>query len=125
MENLALNLQGLTAAIKRSFLKWLASSRYAQVYADLSDEVKEIIDVALSEVQPLKPGQYDLWWACNHNRWIRNPGVMQQELQRMHELLFPFLLAFSRGELNIKEESVASNVSKPNEKETRKTKFRR
>jgi hypothetical protein len=125
MEKLALNLQGVSAAIKRSFLQWVSKSKYAQWYADFSEDIKEIIDCAITEVQPLKPGAYDMWWACNHNRWIRKPGVKQAELQRMHEMLFPFLLAFARGSLN-KEESESPSASlKPVEKETRKTKFRR
>ena len=87
----------LASALVISLENWAKSSpKYKDLFRTLSKEILVIARDAFLEMQPAKPGVYDFWWAQNHNRYIRD--FKQRELLTLHEIMYHFLTAYSRGE---------------------------
>lgn len=117
MGELAVSIDGIGQAVIRSFEKWGKNhSRYSKLYRSLTDEILEVAHTALPELQnpryKLKPGGWEVWWAENHNRFIRRKGVRQRELLHLHELMYHFLTAFARGELERQNDEPKKGVKK-------------
>jgi hypothetical protein len=95
------NFNAISNALKISLDNWgKSSARYAPLYKTLPRDVLAIGHAGLEEMTPVKPGGWEVWWAKNHNRFIRASGVKQRDLILLHEIMYHFLTAFSRGQLN-------------------------
>ena len=96
----ALDLSGLQAALKRAFILWAKGEpRYAPLFRRITPDTLQVAFDALDEMQVAKPGYFEVWWATNHNRYVRRPGVTQRQLSLLHEVFFAFLSRLARGEL--------------------------
>lgn len=105
MAELTLELSGMTQALYRAFQTWgKHSPKYSKLITAFPVCITDIIQEALSELQDtrykLKPGGWEVWWATHHNRFVRRPGVTQKEMLRMHEVMYHFLTALARNELD-------------------------
>lgn len=96
----SVDFNGISNALKVSLDNWgKASPKYAGLYKTLSHDVLMIGHAALEEMTLVKPGGFEVWWAMQHNRFIRNKGIKQREVLLLHEIMYHFLTAFSRGQL--------------------------
>ena len=86
------------AIFSKSFNRWASKSVYRKLIKKLSRAALKVAYTALVEMDTIKPGTYDTWWATHHNRFIRK--VTQRELILIHECMYHYLTAFARGELN-------------------------
>jgi len=98
--NLALDLQGLRNAIKRSLTEWASHHGvYKDMWARMAPDTRSIAFDAIDEMGAHKPGTFEVWWATHHNRYVRRPGCTQKQMSLLHEVFFAYLGAFARGEL--------------------------
>lgn len=89
---------GVTNALKLALEKWAKNNpTYAALYKTLTKDALAVAYAGLEEIQAVKPGAYEMWWATQHNRFISN--VKQRELILVHEIMYHFLSAFARNEL--------------------------
>lgn len=87
--------------VRTAFIHWAKNhKKYSRLYKKIGKEVLTVGFIALKEMYPLKPGTYEVWWAKEHNRFIRKKGVTQKELSLLNEIMYYFLTAYCRGELN-------------------------
>lgn len=70
---------------------------YGPLFKSIPKETRGIAYTALAEMPTIKPGIYDLWWATQHNRFIRDHK--QRDLLVVHEVMYHFASAFARGAL--------------------------
>lgn len=98
--NVAVDVNIMGKALIRSFENWTSKAGHSSRWKKVPNETRQVVVDALCEIEILKPGCYDSWWALNHNRYIRQPGVRQIELRIVHTLMYYFLTAFARGELD-------------------------
>lgn len=110
MADTAVEMSGMTQALMRAFQTWAKPHpKYARFVVAFSDPMRDILCDAFSELQDdryrLKPAGWEVWWATHHNRYIRRTGVTQKELLRVHEVMYHFLTAFARGELEKQSDS--------------------
>lgn len=97
----AIDMSGLSTALKVSLDNWAKHEpKYAALYKTLSKEVLSVAHAGLEEMRDVKPGGWESWWALNHDRFIRKPGVLQRELLLLHEIMYHFLTRLSRGTLD-------------------------
>lgn len=114
----AMELQGLNSAIKRSFASWAdESQKYTGMWQRISADTRAIAFDAIDEMNVHKPGFFEVWWATNHNRYIRRPKVTQKESQLLFEIFYAYLSAFSRGELLAAEEAAAEAAQEDEDEE--------
>lgn len=118
---LVTEINGLQNSLKRTFVTWAEGHpKWSLVYKKIPREVVAIAFDALAEMRSIKPGTFEVWWAENHNRYIRRVGVTQMALQRLHEVFYHFLSAFARGELNGKKSAPKEDERTEDEKPARK-----
>lgn len=88
----------LSGALRVSFDNWgKQSSVYKDLFKSLRKETLVIASKFFEEAQSLKPGTYEVWWAKEHNRFIKDHK--QRELLLLHEIMYNFLTEFARGTL--------------------------
>ncbi len=89
--------------LKAAFERWAKKHPiYAAVYKKIPSEVIGGVGfIALEELPYIKPGAYDFWWAKNHVRFMGE--YRQKDLSLLHELMYHFLTAFSRGQLGAED----------------------
>jgi hypothetical protein len=96
-----IQLHGLHAAIKRSFVRWSREHpKYSEMFSRISEDTLAIAFDAIDEMTLHKPGMMEVWWATNHNRYVRRPKITQKETQLLFEIFYNYLGAFARGELS-------------------------
>ena len=97
--------------LKVSLEKWGKNNeKYRKLYKDISKGAKSIAFKFFEESPIIKPGSYEIWWATNHNRFIKD--VKQRELNLLHEILYNFLSEFARGELGKYEAPAKTRATK-------------
>lgn len=97
---LAEQIDGAAGAYRTSLESWGRShKKYSPIYKILPKEILEIGFKALDEMKVLKPASWEMWWAMEHNRFIRNKKVRQTELLLLHEIMYHFLTDFVYGRL--------------------------
>lgn len=85
--------------LKLTLETWASNSKsYKDLFKTLSKEALTVTTAAFNEMGRIAPGTYDFWWAREHVRFIS--VVKQRELLLLHEIMYNFLTAFARGELN-------------------------
>jgi len=90
----------LTSALKAALQRWCKASKvYAPRYRALSPEAIMVMHAGLEEIQVLKPGMWDWWWANHHMRF--NLKVTQRELLIVHEIMYHFLTDLARDRIQI------------------------
>ena len=90
---------GVSTMLRISLENWAKNSAgYSLLFKTLSKDVLNIANDAFNEMHKIAPGVYDFWWAKNHVRYINH--CKQRELLLLHEIMYKFLTAFARGELN-------------------------
>lgn len=90
---------GLTNALKVSLDNWGSKHGiYAPMFNGMSKALREVAHCFLEETKLLKPSGYEVWWAREHNRFIRSK-LQQRELIVLHEIMYHFLSDFARGQL--------------------------
>jgi hypothetical protein len=95
---MATELSGILGAIKISLDTWAkASPGYKSLYKNLDSSVLAVAHTAIDELTIFKPGAYEIWWAKNHMRFVKQ--FKQRDLLRVHEIMFNFLGDFSRQQL--------------------------
>jgi hypothetical protein len=84
--------------LKTALENWAKNNtQYSALFKSLSKDVLKIVDDAFKEMPRVKPGEYDYWWARNHVRYTKQ--CKQRELLLLYEIMYHFLTAFSRGQL--------------------------
>lgn len=100
MTTMAVELQGMRTAIKHSLVEWAnRHPTYKPLWNRVTEDVRKIALDAIDEMDQHKPGYYEVWWATNHNRYIRRPDYSQKQLALLHEVFYAYLSAFSSGRL--------------------------
>ncbi len=86
--------------LKTALENWAKNSaEYSTLFKSLSKDVVRIAEDAFKEMPRVKPSEYDFWWAKNHNRYINH--CKQRELLLLYEIMYNFLTAFARGQLEL------------------------
>lgn len=108
----AVEFNGLTNALKASLDSWGTKHKtYGTMFKGMNPAARAIAHNFLEETKAIKPGSWEVWWAREHNRFIRS-GVMQRELIVLHEIMYHFLTDFSRGKLAERTAKPATNSEK-------------
>lgn len=94
------DVPGLLGVLRASFDSWgKHHSKFSGMYKSLDKNILIIGHTGLQEMEVPKPGSWEVWWALNHNRFIREKGVRQRDLITLHELMYNYLTDLSRGKL--------------------------
>jgi len=76
--------------VKAAFREWGSrNTQYSKLFKSLPKEVLEIAADCFDEVRIYIPGSFEVWWASQHNRYIRK--VKQKDITVLHELIYNFL----------------------------------
>jgi len=96
-----------------SFTNWASKDlKYKRVFSAIDKTpAMDIVQCGLSEIDALKPGYFDLWWAKNHMRFQK---VRQVDARKVHELMYVFLTKLARKELTIAKK--VTRKEKPRQK---------
>lgn len=101
MSVIALDLQGLHTALKRSFVDWSSKHpKYGALWKKINENTVQIAFDAIEEMKAHKPGYFEVWWAVNHNRYIRRKEMTQKQLILLHEVFHAYLAWLARSKLS-------------------------
>lgn len=86
--------------LMKSFDSWAkASKEYSVLYKTLPREVLKIPFAYFHEEKNINHMTQQLWWAREHNRFIRNKDIKQRELELLNEITVKFITAYLTGKL--------------------------
>lgn len=93
----------IVAMLKTALVSWAAKHKaYGPLFKTLSPGALRVIEASLGEMQAIKPGVWDYWWANEHMRFVG--ACQQREMARVHEIMHYFLTDLARGRLEAIEE---------------------
>lgn len=97
--------------LMKSFDTWAKGNKeYSKLYGTLPRDVLKIPYAYFHEEKVINHLTYNLWWAKEHNRFIRQEGVKQIHLTILHESVIKFITAYLNKKLG-------TNTNAKNEKD--------
>lgn len=111
----------ISRTLYESFNNWgKRDTKYNKTFKKLQTDDYRVITSAFAELNPLRPGTYDMWWAREHMRFKNISG---QQMRYVHELMYAFLTKYSRGTLHeykIEKENKRNSENKVGKKKRSK-----